>query len=78
MRDANIIRIAERDRIAKLQEWADKVGAEEVEMSEMAVTVDPVKRPYQSVDSPPQAPLDDDNNNQHGKQSQEEAEKKRR
>ena len=28
MREANIMRIAERDRIAKLQEWADKVGAD--------------------------------------------------
>ena len=74
MREANIMRIAERDRIAKLQEWADKVGADEEEMREMVATVDPVKRPYQSVESPPQAPLDDDNNNQHGKQSQEEAE----
>ena len=28
MREANIMRIAERNRIAKLQEWADKVGAD--------------------------------------------------
>ena len=76
MREANIMRIAERDRIAKLQEWADKVGADEEAMRDIVTTVDPVPRPYQSVESPPQAPLDDDNNNQHGKPSQEEAEKK--
>ena len=45
MREANIMRIAERDRIAKLQEWADKVGADEEEMREMVATVDPVQRP---------------------------------
>ena len=78
MREANKMRLAERERIAQLQDWADKVGADEEEMRDLVTSANPNQRPYQSVESPPPAPLDDDNNNQHGKQSQEEAEKKRR
>ena len=74
MREANKMRIAERERIAKLQGWADKVGADEEEMRDLFASADPNPRPYQSVESPPPAPLDDDNNNQNVKQSQEEKE----
>ena len=73
-REANKLRIAERERIAKLQEWADKVGADEEEMRDIVASVDTTQRPYQSVESPPPTPLDDNNNNQDVKQSQEEKE----
>ena len=45
MREANKMRLAERERIAKLQDWADKVGADEEEMRDLVASVDPQSTP---------------------------------